>query len=83
MTVNTGHGRIEWRGIQTLEVTPQQMGFPHAVQLARHWQRRQSSILHGQPTATLTRSNRPATRPASPSFDSGRDPVMTWLNLSP
>ena len=35
MTVNAGHGRIEWRGIQVLEVTPEQMGFPHAVQLAR------------------------------------------------
>ena len=35
MTVNVGHGRIEWRGIQVLEVTPEQMGFPHALQLAR------------------------------------------------
>jgi hypothetical protein len=35
MTVNAGHGRIEWRGIQVKEVTPQQMGFPHAVQIGR------------------------------------------------
>ena len=35
MTVDKGHGRIEWRGIQVKEVTPEQMGFPHAVQLAR------------------------------------------------
>ena len=35
MTVNVGHGRIEWRGIQVKEVTPEQMGFPHVVQLAR------------------------------------------------
>ena len=35
MTVNAGHGRIEWRGIQVLAVTPEQMGFPHALQLAR------------------------------------------------
>jgi hypothetical protein len=35
MTVNAGHGRTEWRGIQVMEVTPEQMGFPHAVQLAR------------------------------------------------
>jgi hypothetical protein len=30
-----GHGRIEWRGIKVMEITPQQMDFPHAVQLAR------------------------------------------------
>lgn len=30
-----GHGRIEWRGIKVLSVTPTQMGFPHVVQLAR------------------------------------------------
>ena len=30
-----GHGRIEWRGIQVRTITPQQMGFPHVVQLAR------------------------------------------------
>ena len=35
MTLDVGHGRIEWRGIQVREVTPQQMGFPHAHQLAR------------------------------------------------
>lgn len=35
MTVDKGHGRIEWRGIQVKQVTPEQMGFPHAVQLAR------------------------------------------------
>ena len=35
MTVNAGHGRIEWRGIQVKEVTPEQMSFPHVVQLAR------------------------------------------------
>lgn len=35
MTVDAGHGRIEWRGIQVLAVTPEQMGFPHALQLAR------------------------------------------------
>ena len=35
MTVNIGHGRIEWRGIQVKEVTPEQMGFAHVVQLAR------------------------------------------------
>src|SRR5512140_1597501 len=35
LTVESGHGRIEWRGIRGLTVTPAQMGFPHAVQLAR------------------------------------------------
>ena len=35
MTVDVGHGRIEWRGIRVKEVTPDQMGFPHVVQLAR------------------------------------------------
>jgi hypothetical protein len=35
MTVNAGHGRIEWRGIQVIGVTPEQMGFPHAHQAAR------------------------------------------------
>ena len=34
-TVDAGHGRIEWRGIQVKEVTPEQMGFPHVLQLAR------------------------------------------------
>jgi predicted transposase YbfD/YdcC len=33
--VETGHGRIEWRGIRVQTVTPAQMGFPHAAQLAR------------------------------------------------
>ncbi len=35
MTVDAGHGRLEWRGIQVKEVTPEQMSFPHAVQIAR------------------------------------------------
>ena len=35
MTVDAGHGRIEWRGIQVKQVTPEQMGFPHVVQVAR------------------------------------------------
>jgi hypothetical protein len=35
MTLDVGHGRLEWRGIQVKEVTPEQMGFPHVVQLAR------------------------------------------------
>ena len=35
MTVDAGHGRLEWRGIQVKEVTPEQMGFPHVLQLAR------------------------------------------------
>ena len=35
MTLDVGHGRIEWRGIKVREVTPQQMGFPHAHQLGR------------------------------------------------
>ena len=30
-----GHGRIEWRGIQVVEISPEQMGFPHVLQLAR------------------------------------------------
>lgn len=29
------HGRIEWRGIEVKETTPEQMGFPHAAQVAR------------------------------------------------
>jgi hypothetical protein len=33
--VEQGHGRIEWRGIQVMEITPEQMGFPHVAQLAR------------------------------------------------
>jgi len=33
--VEKGHGRIEWRGLKVIPVTPQQMGFPHVVQLAR------------------------------------------------
>jgi len=33
--VERGHGRIEWRGIAVKEVTPAQMGFPHAAQVAR------------------------------------------------
>ena len=34
-TVDKGHGRIEWRGIQVREVTPAQMDFPHVAQVAR------------------------------------------------
>ena len=30
-----GHGRIEWRGIKVIAVTPEQMSFPHVAQLAR------------------------------------------------
>ena len=30
-----GHGRIEWRGLQLREITPEQIGFPHVAQLAR------------------------------------------------
>jgi len=35
LQVEKGHGRIEWRGIKVISVTPEQMGFPHVVQLAR------------------------------------------------
>ncbi len=35
LTVERGHGRIEWRGIAVKEVTPAQMGFPHVAQVAR------------------------------------------------
>lgn len=35
MTLDTGHGRIEWRGIEVQETTPAKMGFPHATQVAR------------------------------------------------
>jgi hypothetical protein len=35
LEVERGHGRIEWRGIEVREVTPEQMGFPHAAQVAR------------------------------------------------
>ena len=35
MTLDVGHGRIEWRGIQVMEVTPEKMSFPHVVQIAR------------------------------------------------
>jgi hypothetical protein len=35
LQVEKGHGRIEWRGIKVIQVTPEQMGFPHVVQLAR------------------------------------------------
>ena len=34
-TVDQGHGRIEWRGIEVREVTPAQMGFPHVAQVGR------------------------------------------------
>lgn len=30
-----GHGRVEWRGIEVRAITPEQMGFPHVLQLAR------------------------------------------------
>lgn len=33
--VDKEHGRIEWRGIEVKETTPEQMGFPHAAQVAR------------------------------------------------
>jgi hypothetical protein len=33
--VEKGHGRIEWRGIQVMAITPEQMSFPHVAQLAR------------------------------------------------
>lgn len=35
MEVESGHGRIEWRGIQVKTTTPAQMGFPHVYQVAR------------------------------------------------
>ena len=35
MTLDSGHGRIEWRGIEVKATTPAQMGFPHAAQVAR------------------------------------------------
>jgi hypothetical protein len=35
LQVEQGHGRIEWRGIKVMEITPEQMDFPHVVQLAR------------------------------------------------
>ncbi|MBL9139011.1 MAG: hypothetical protein JNK85_24300 [Verrucomicrobiales bacterium] len=35
LTVETGHGRIEWRGIEVREVIPSQMGFPPVAQVAR------------------------------------------------
>lgn len=35
LTVEQGHGRLEWRGIAVKEVTPAQMGFPHVAQVAR------------------------------------------------
>lgn len=33
--VDKEHGRIEWRGIEVKDTTPEQMGFPHAAQVAR------------------------------------------------
>lgn len=33
--MDAGHGRIEWRGIEVKEVTPEQMDFPHVAQVAR------------------------------------------------
>ena len=35
LQVEKGHGRIEWRGIEVKPVTPQEMGFPHVLQVAR------------------------------------------------
>src|ERR1039458_8545643 len=35
LEVEQGHGRIEWRGIKGMTVTPAEMGFPHVLQLAR------------------------------------------------
>ena len=35
MTMDSGHGRIEWRGIEVAQTTPAQMGFPHAAHVAR------------------------------------------------
>lgn|SRR5512138_1367123 len=35
LQVEQGHGRIEWRGIKVMPLTPEQMGFPHVAQLAR------------------------------------------------
>jgi predicted transposase YbfD/YdcC len=35
LEVEQGHGRIEWRGIKVMAVTPAEMGFPHALQLPR------------------------------------------------
>lgn len=35
MTVDQGHGRLEWRGLEVRETTPAQLGFPHAAQVAR------------------------------------------------
>jgi hypothetical protein len=35
LEVERGHGRIEWRGLKVIPVTPEQVGFPHVVQLAR------------------------------------------------
>jgi hypothetical protein len=45
MEVEKGHGRIEWRGIQVIEVNASQMGFPYAMQLARldRWRFNKSS----------------------------------------
>lgn len=35
LTVERGHGRIEWPGLAVQEVTPGQMGFPHVAQVGR------------------------------------------------
>src|SRR5580704_18156753 len=35
LQVEKGHGRMEWRGIKVIPITPEQMGFPHVLQLAR------------------------------------------------
>jgi hypothetical protein len=35
LQVEQGHGRIEWRGLKVIATTPEQMGFPHVLQLAR------------------------------------------------
>jgi hypothetical protein len=35
LQVEEGHDDIEWHGIEVIPVTPEQMGFPNVVQLAR------------------------------------------------
>jgi hypothetical protein len=35
LQVDKGHGRLEWRGLKAIPITPGQMGFPHVAQLAR------------------------------------------------
>lgn len=33
--VDNKHGRLEWRGIEVKDTTPEQLSFPHAAQVAR------------------------------------------------